>query len=160
MFFYFRVHIRYCLILMLMFIVTWLVGVLLLTYYWKALLCILFIICCIITVSLQQLVYKFMGSHFACLQYFLRVVFLKMHLPPENLTITLYAHPIIGYQLQTFGMLYEVCLLLRNNNAISNLKSLFCPTPKNPIKNSLSLPLDLICGITMAPITYHQWNVN
>lgn len=94
------------------------------------------------------------------MSYFLRVVFLKMHLPPENITITLYAHPIIGYQLQTFGMLYEVCLLLRNNNAISNLKSLFCPTPKNSIKNSLSLPLALICGITMAPITYHRWNVN
>ena len=154
MFFYFRVHIRYCLILMLMFIVTWLVGVLLLTYYWKALLCILFIICCIITVSLQ--VYGTSSR----MSYFLRVVFLTMHLPPENITITLYTHPFIGYQLQTLSMFYEVCLLLRNNNAISNRKSLFCPTPKNSIKKSLSLPLALICGITMAPITYHQWNVN
>ena len=50
-FFFSRVHIRYCIIIMLMFMITWLVGILLITYYWKALLCVLFIICCVITVS-------------------------------------------------------------------------------------------------------------
>ncbi|KAL9989659.1 hypothetical protein ACROYT_G004227 [Oculina patagonica] len=56
----FRVHIRYCIILMLMFMITWLVGILLLTYYWKALLCVLFIICCVVTGFMILLFYVIM----------------------------------------------------------------------------------------------------
>ncbi|XP_020632814.1 brain-specific angiogenesis inhibitor 1-like isoform X2 [Orbicella faveolata] len=56
----FRVHIRYCIILMLMFMITWLVGILLITYYWKALLCVLFIICCVITGFMLLLFYVIM----------------------------------------------------------------------------------------------------
>lgn len=56
----FRVHIRYCIILMLMFMITWLVGILLITYFWKALLCVLFIICCVITGFMLLLFYVIM----------------------------------------------------------------------------------------------------
>lgn len=56
----FRVHVRYCIILMIMFLMTWLVGILLIQFYWKALLCILFIICCIITGLMILLFYVVM----------------------------------------------------------------------------------------------------
>lgn len=56
----FRVHVRYCIILMIMFLITWLVGILLIQFYWKALLCILFIICCIITGLMILLFYVVM----------------------------------------------------------------------------------------------------
>ena len=48
-----RVHVVYCLVLLFMFLVLWLLGILLVTFFSRALLCILFIIWCFITVSLN-----------------------------------------------------------------------------------------------------------